>query len=92
MTSTSTRKRGGESSSRATARGKSRKEPTAASSGTPVSMTESKVEFASVKLTRPFSAWLKLEAARRGVFMYELVEELVARGFGGRRVWETPRS
>ncbi len=39
-----------------------------------------KTEFASVKLARPFVAWLKREAARRGVPMYELVEELAARG------------
>jgi hypothetical protein len=39
-----------------------------------------KTEFASVKLSRPFVAWLKREAARRGICMYELVEELAARG------------
>lgn len=39
-----------------------------------------KTEFASIKLARPFVAWLKREAARRGVSMYELVEELVCRG------------
>lgn len=37
-------------------------------------------DFASVKLSRPFVAWLKREAARRGIPMYEVVEELVARG------------
>ena len=37
-------------------------------------------DFATVKLARPFAAWLKVEAARRGVFMYELIEELVAQG------------
>lgn len=42
-------------------------------------------DFASAKLRRPFLAWLKQEAARRGVPMYDLVEELVARG--GRRAW-----
>lgn len=42
-------------------------------------------DFASVKLRRPFLTWLKVEAARRGVPMYDLVEELVARG--GRRAW-----
>lgn len=45
-----------------------------------------KTEFASVKLARPFVAWLKREAARRGVPMYELVEELVSRG--QKRFWQ----
>ncbi len=39
-----------------------------------------KTDFASVKLARPFVAWLKREAARRGIPMYELVEELASRG------------
>ena len=39
-----------------------------------------RTEFASIKLARPFVAWLKREAARRGVYLYVLVEELVARG------------
>jgi hypothetical protein len=47
-----------------------------------------KTEFASVKLARPFVAWLKREAARRGIPMYELVEELAARGL--RRPWRQP--
>jgi len=42
-------------------------------------------EFASVKLARTFVVWLKREAARRGISMYELVEELCARG--GVRPW-----
>jgi hypothetical protein len=38
--------------------------------------------FASVKLRRPFVVWLKREAARRSVPMYELVEELCTKGPG----------
>ncbi len=36
-------------------------------------------EFASIKLSRPFVAQIKEEAARRGVPMYELVEAIVSR-------------
>jgi hypothetical protein len=46
-----------------------------------------KTEFASIKLARPFVAWLKREAARRGVPMYELVEVLVAKA-GVVRPWQ----
>ena len=48
-----------------------------------------KSDFGSAKLRRPFLAWLKREAARRGVPMYELVEELAARG--GPRAWDPKR-
>jgi hypothetical protein len=44
--------------------------------------------FGSAKLRRPFLAWLKQEAARRGTTIYDLVEELVARG--GHRPWAAP--
>ena len=44
-----------------------------------------KTDFASAKFARPILAWLKREAARKGLPMYELVEELVARG--GPRPW-----
>jgi hypothetical protein len=46
-----------------------------------------KVDFASIKLSRSFVAWLKRESARRGVPMYELVEQLVARGMP-QRPWD----
>jgi len=39
-----------------------------------------KTDFASCKLRRQFVAWLKQQAALRGVPIYELVEELAARG------------
>jgi hypothetical protein len=45
-----------------------------------------KNDFASVKLRRPFLAWLKREAARRGLPMYEVVEVLVSRL--GVRPWD----
>ena len=48
-----------------------------------------KTDFATAKLARPFVVWLKLEAARRGVPIYELVEELVARG--GPRPWRAEK-
>lgn len=45
--------------------------------------------FASVKLTRPFAEWLKLQAAERRRHMYQVVEDLVAEGSSGkRRPWE----
>jgi predicted DNA-binding ribbon-helix-helix protein len=48
-------------------------------------MYKRKTEFASIKLTRPFVIWLKREAARRGLHMYQLVEELASHG--GSRPW-----
>lgn len=45
-----------------------------------------KNEFASVKLARPLVAWLKQQAARRGIPMYELVEEMCATRVG-KRPW-----
>lgn len=47
-----------------------------------------KGEFASCKLRRSFVVWLKQQAARRGVPIYELVEELAARGRS--RPWQPP--
>lgn len=44
--------------------------------------------FASIKLSRPFVAWLKRQAAARGVPMYELVEELCARVYG-KKPWRS---
>jgi len=38
-------------------------------------------------LPRPLVAWLKQKAAVRGVFMSELVEELIGRGLGGAQPW-----
>ena len=50
-------------------------------------------DFASVKLSRPFASWLKREAAKRGVPMYELVEQLAEIGLRQRpwRIDQGPR-
>lgn len=37
-------------------------------------MKKELAKFASVKMSREFVAWLKVEAARAGVPMYEFVE------------------
>ena len=37
-------------------------------------------DFASVKLPRNFLVWLKVEAARKSVPIYALLENLVGRG------------
>ena len=46
-------------------------------------------DFATMKVKRDLLVWLKGESARRDVFMYDLVEELIARSHAGKRVWET---
>jgi hypothetical protein len=48
-------------------------------------------DFASVKVSRPFAAWLKREAAKRGVPMYELIEQLAEIGLRQRpwRIFKT---
>jgi hypothetical protein len=46
--------------------------------------------WASAKLRRPFVAWLKIEAARRGVFMGDLLETLVEQSIG-RAPWRRRR-
>jgi hypothetical protein len=46
--------------------------------------------FASAKIRRPLLAWLKVEAARKGVPMYKLLEHLVAKAVHGRH-WEHRR-
>jgi len=51
-------------------------------------MMKVKKDLASTKLARPFLIWLKIEAIRKGVPMYELVEMLVARGKV--RPWNMP--
>ena len=45
-----------------------------------ISPMRTKKDLASTKLTRPFLTWLKIEAIRKGIPMYELVETLVSRG------------
>jgi hypothetical protein len=43
-------------------------------------MKSKKADLASAKFSRRFLVWLKIEAARKSVPMYELIETLVARG------------
>jgi hypothetical protein len=40
-------------------------------------------EWASIKLHRPLVAWLKVEAAIRGIYMGDLVDELLKQALGG---------
>ena len=83
MTSGSTRTRRGALSSDDTTK-RSPTEPIEPSSEMPVSRT---TNFSSVKLRNEFVAWLRVEAARRGVFLYELVEEIASRTMAGRQPW-----
>jgi hypothetical protein len=47
----------------------------------------------SMKVRRDFGVWLKRQAAVRGAFVYELVEEFVSRQLGGKKPWrEVPRA
>jgi hypothetical protein len=48
-----------------------------------------KNEFASVKLSKKFASWLKIEAATWGMTMYSLVEKLAEKD--GDRPWDTDR-
>jgi hypothetical protein len=41
----------------------------------------------SIKVRRDFGSWLKQRSAERGAFVYELLEELVARQLGGKKPW-----
>jgi hypothetical protein len=47
----------------------------------------SKPDSASIKVRRDFGVWLKTTAATRGAFVYELLEELVSRQYGGKKPW-----
>jgi hypothetical protein len=49
-------------------------------------------EFGSVKMRKGFLQWLKIEAAKQGVPMYELIENLAAKTWDGRgRPWSQNR-
>ena len=43
--------------------------------------------FATVRLRRPFVRWLRMEAARRETFIYEILEDLAARSLGDKTPW-----
>lgn len=47
-----------------------------------------KEDFAPVRLRARFVHWLKVEAAKRGISMYRMVEEVAASGQRGRRPWD----
>ncbi len=47
--------------------------------------------LATMKVRGDVHRWLKAEAARRGVPLYQLVEDIIEDSFG-RRAWDTLRS
>lgn len=47
---------------------------------------ESKQQFSSLKVPKPFLLWLKVEAAKKGISMYEYIEQLVWPR--GKKPWE----
>ena len=50
------------------------------------------METSSVKIRRDFGVWLKRQAAARGAFVYELLEEFAARQLGGKKPWRLAAS
>lgn len=44
-------------------------------------------DFATVKLARDFALWLKIEAAKHQVPMYEHLENLLSQGREKRKPW-----
>ena len=44
--------------------------------------------FQTMKVRGEFLAWLRRESARRGIFLYELIEELAERSLAGNRPWK----
>ena len=48
--------------------------------------------FATMKIRLEFLAWLRIESARRGIFLYELVEELATQSLAGLRPWASPNT
>ena len=43
--------------------------------------------FSTMKVRTDFLAWLRRESARRGTFLYEVIEEIMARSYGGMKPW-----
>jgi len=54
----------------------------------PCSVTPGLTNFQTMKVRGEFLAWLRLESARRGIFLYELIEELAARSLAGNKPWK----
>jgi len=63
-------------------------EPIAQCSKMPVS---TKSNFSTMKVRSEFFAWLRRESVRRGIFLYELVEELSSRSMFGKKPWAPTR-
>ena len=53
----------------------------------PCYATRASTDFRTMKVRGEFLAWLRQESARRGIFIYELVEELTSRSLAGKRPW-----
>jgi hypothetical protein len=53
----------------------------------PCFATRNSTNFRTMKVRSEFLAWLRQESARRGIFLYELVEELASRSLAGRKPW-----
>jgi hypothetical protein len=43
--------------------------------------------FATLKVKGDFLSWLRRESSRRGVYLYELVEEITSKTLAGKRPW-----
>ena len=44
--------------------------------------------FTTMKVKKDFHTWLRMESVRRGIFLYELVEELASRSLAGKKPWD----
>jgi hypothetical protein len=40
-----------------------------------------------MKVKKDFHIWLRMESVRRGIFLYELVEELASHAVAGNKPW-----
>lgn len=47
-------------------------------------------QFSTMKVRSQFLTWIKQEAARRGIFMFQVLEETAAATLGGAKPWERP--
>jgi len=47
--------------------------------------------FTTIKVTRELRCWIKQRAAQKGVPMYQLLEQLLAKSQRGERPWEDIR-
>jgi hypothetical protein len=49
-------------------------------------------DFRTMKVRGEFLTWLRRESARRGIFLYELVEELASHAMAGKKPWQQGKS